>query len=147
MHSLLAEFTEIQRLTVVMVLSIPVAFAVYTLLLERYWAARPGQRFLRAGLWTDIAWMGAGPVFRVLAGLLVAAGSLLVARMIMLCMGQPMSLLPITFFPNSALAHQPMWLRGAEIYLLSEVYDYWIHRALHHPLLWRFHAIHHSSVE
>jgi sterol desaturase/sphingolipid hydroxylase (fatty acid hydroxylase superfamily) len=41
---------------------------------------------------------------------------------------------------------QPWWLQFLEIIVLADLCGYWIHRAFHRvPLLWRFHAIHHSS--
>jgi lathosterol oxidase len=41
---------------------------------------------------------------------------------------------------------QPGWLQLAEIVLLADLWQYWVHRAFHVvPWLWRIHAIHHSS--
>ncbi len=41
---------------------------------------------------------------------------------------------------------QPIWLQGIEVFFLRELCIYWAHRISHQvPLLWRFHAIHHSS--
>jgi lathosterol oxidase len=37
-------------------------------------------------------------------------------------------------------------LQVVEILVLTDVMQYWIHRAFHRvPLLWRFHAVHHSA--
>ena len=45
----------------------------------------------------------------------------------------------------SALAAWPFWPRLLLILLVNDVGAYWAHRAAHaYPLLWRFHAIHHS---
>jgi sterol desaturase/sphingolipid hydroxylase (fatty acid hydroxylase superfamily) len=47
-----------------------------------------------------------------------------------------------------AVASQPFWLQFGEALLLTEVTGYWAHRASHQvPLLWRFHALHHSIDE
>ncbi len=65
----------------------------------------------------------------------------------------------MTLLPATALAHlwqpealhaairgQPLWLQFVEILFVSDFCQYWIHRAFHSvPVLWRFHAIHHSS--
>ncbi len=46
----------------------------------------------------------------------------------------------------SAVALWPFWLKASLALLLSDLGSYWAHRALHvYPLLWRFHAIHHSA--
>jgi sterol desaturase/sphingolipid hydroxylase (fatty acid hydroxylase superfamily) len=49
---------------------------------------------------------------------------------------------------QKAVAAQPVWLQFAEILLVVDFMTYWVHRAFHKiPLLWNFHAIHHSSLE
>jgi sterol desaturase/sphingolipid hydroxylase (fatty acid hydroxylase superfamily) len=41
---------------------------------------------------------------------------------------------------------QPLWLQLVAILVVADLAQYWIHRAFHRvPLLWRFHAVHHSS--
>ena len=40
---------------------------------------------------------------------------------------------------------QPFWLQLIEVLLVTDLTQYWVHRAFHRiPLLWRFHEIHHS---
>lgn len=65
-----------------------------------------------------------------------------------------LSLLPSTTIlglwrPESlrfAIAAQPVWLQFVEIVVVTDFVQYWVHRAFHRiPILWRFHAIHHSS--
>ncbi len=47
---------------------------------------------------------------------------------------------------RQAVASQPGWLQFIEIMFLTDVFQYWFHRAFHEvPWLWRFHAIHHSA--
>jgi sterol desaturase/sphingolipid hydroxylase (fatty acid hydroxylase superfamily) len=46
---------------------------------------------------------------------------------------------------RAAVAAQPAWLQFLEILLVVDLVAYWVHRAFHHPRLWRFHAVHHSS--
>lgn len=43
------------------------------------------------------------------------------------------------------VATLPIWAQAAIIFLLQDVYIYWMHRLFHTSRLWRFHAIHHSS--
>jgi len=47
---------------------------------------------------------------------------------------------------QQAVAAQPYWLQFLEILLAVDLVAYWVHRAFHKiPVLWNFHAIHHSS--
>ena len=53
-------------------------------------------------------------------------------------------LIPGNFY--SAIADIPFWLRLIAALLVGEVGSYFGHRLMHEvPLLWRFHAIHHSA--
>lgn len=53
-------------------------------------------------------------------------------------------LLPAGFLATVAAA--PIWLRAFAALLVGETAYYWAHRCAHVvPLLWRFHAIHHSA--
>ena len=47
---------------------------------------------------------------------------------------------------HAAVAAAPLWLRIAAAFLIGETGFYWGHRLTHEvPLLWRFHAVHHSA--
>lgn len=52
------------------------------------------------------------------------------------------------FIPESAtsfVASQPIWLQVILLIAAGDLYYYWSHRLFHTiPLLWKFHAIHHS---
>src|SRR5438309_1933617 len=49
---------------------------------------------------------------------------------------------------RAAVAGQPYWLQIGEMILIGDIGFYCAHRAFHAvPLLWRFHAIHHSIEE
>jgi sterol desaturase/sphingolipid hydroxylase (fatty acid hydroxylase superfamily) len=48
---------------------------------------------------------------------------------------------------REAVAAQPVWLQFLEILFVVDLVSYWVHRAFHQvPGLWKFHAIHHSSL-
>jgi sterol desaturase/sphingolipid hydroxylase (fatty acid hydroxylase superfamily) len=47
---------------------------------------------------------------------------------------------------RTLIASQPLWLQVIEIMVLTDLVQYWVHRAFHRvPWLWRFHAVHHSA--
>ena len=47
---------------------------------------------------------------------------------------------------RDAVASQPVVLQFLEIAFLTDLVQYWVHRAFHKvPWLWRFHAVHHSA--
>jgi sterol desaturase/sphingolipid hydroxylase (fatty acid hydroxylase superfamily) len=46
---------------------------------------------------------------------------------------------------RGALARLPLWAQIVLILVISDVIQYWLHRAFHARALWPFHAIHHSS--
>jgi sterol desaturase/sphingolipid hydroxylase (fatty acid hydroxylase superfamily) len=45
------------------------------------------------------------------------------------------------------VVRQPRWLIVVEMFFLGDLLGYWIHRAFHGRLLWKFHAVHHSSTQ
>jgi len=46
----------------------------------------------------------------------------------------------------SAVAQLPFWVKVLLMLVVNDLGAYWYHRASHaHPVLWRFHAIHHSA--
>jgi sterol desaturase/sphingolipid hydroxylase (fatty acid hydroxylase superfamily) len=47
---------------------------------------------------------------------------------------------------RAAVGHQPWLLQVVEIMALTDLVQYWLHRAFHRvPFLWGFHAVHHSA--
>lgn len=45
------------------------------------------------------------------------------------------------------LGRLPLWVQAIAILIIGDFVGYWMHRAFHGEQLWRFHAIHHSSVD
>ena len=102
--------------------------------LERAFPARPGQPILRPELRIDL-WFFLGQ-YLLFAGIAVVVLSAFVDAI------EP--LLPHVLLETSAAA--PLWIRGLIAIALGDVLVYWFHRACHvYPLLWRFHAVHHST--
>ena len=101
--------------------------------LERLFALHPKNIFRKAIL-TDLAYYFLSSLLpSVLLSVPLAFVAWTVHRFI-----------PVGF--TSAVATQPLWLRAAESLLIGEIGFYWGHRWSHElPILWRFHAIHHSA--
>lgn len=54
------------------------------------------------------------------------------------------SLVPAGF--RAMVRDQPFWLQAIQVVVLSDFLIYWGHRLQHRvPILWRFHAVHHSA--
>lgn len=104
------------------------------LVLERLLPLHPGQKSLRPGWKVDIL-----HVF--LSGTLIRLGTTLTVL--------AASVFAISVVPASirdAVRAQPDWLEFLELLVLSDLCFYAAHRMCHAvPLLWRFHAVHHSS--
>src|SRR5262245_30489968 len=105
--------------------------------LERFFPAVPAQLAWRRDTGTDILFWFLKPLLRTL--ILLAAVP--VATALDLSADSPWL---EGFGP---LAQQPLWLQFVEVLIGGDLLGYWIHRCLHSRLLWRFHAVHHSSKE
>jgi sterol desaturase/sphingolipid hydroxylase (fatty acid hydroxylase superfamily) len=91
-------------------------------LFRKDWATDLGWYFINAGL-TPIVLLG--PALALVAALIHAV-------------------LPASV--TGAAANLPLWARMAAAMVVGEIGFYWGHRWCHEiPLLWRFHAIHHSA--
>ena len=103
--------------------------------LEKLWARHP-QKVFRKGFLTDLG-------YYFLNNLLPK-----------LLLTLPLSAIAwgVHHFVPSALyakaAEMPLWMRFAAALAVGDVGAYWGHRWMHEiPVLWRFHAIHHSAEE
>jgi lathosterol oxidase len=102
--------------------------------LERLFPRRPEQGVFRAGWTTDLVHFGASHVFVQALSFLILLPATGLARL-----WQPAGL-------QAVVRAQPLWLQVLECVLVADLAQYAIHRAFHRvPLLWRFHAVHHSS--
>lgn len=101
--------------------------------LERLRPYEPRQPLFRAHWLSDISYI-------IINGFLLKIGfAFLVVGFVFL--GEWVSSTQL----HSFVASQPIWLQFVEILILGDLIFYWIHRAFHHfPILWQFHAVHHS---
>jgi sterol desaturase/sphingolipid hydroxylase (fatty acid hydroxylase superfamily) len=112
-----------------------VVLAAVFIPLERMFALHP-QKVFRKGWATDVVHFA---VNNLLTGIgvfvaVVAVGTVLRA------------LVPVGL--RAAVARQPGVVQFLEAFVLSDVCQYFAHRATHRvPLLWRFHRVHHSIQE
>jgi len=104
--------------------------------LERGFARRPGQPLFRATWPTDFTYF-------FVSAVLVQLTTLLTLRPAMV------------LFDWARVPWVHAWVQGAPwvvqfglMVVVSDVTQYWVHRACHAvPLLWRFHAVHHSAEQ
>lgn len=102
--------------------------------LERLFPRLPSQGAFRTGWTTDGLHFLVSHVLVELVSFLILLPSVTAAALV-----QPAAL-------QQLVRAQPAWLQFLEIVLLADLAQYAVHRAFHRvPLLWRFHAVHHSS--
>jgi sterol desaturase/sphingolipid hydroxylase (fatty acid hydroxylase superfamily) len=115
--------------------------------LERLSPAAKGQRVLRDGVRTDLAyWFFTPLVTRALTRAAVVMAVVVLAWRA----GVPLDRESVRAFAQGsgrALQAQPLWLQALEVLLLGDLIGYATHRLFHRGRLWRFHAVHHSSRE
>ena len=111
------------------------ALAAFFWLLESLWPEdRTQARWSRASRTNLAYWFFDMLVDRRIAGI----GVVLVLLVLVLLR------VPRAF---TVIGRQPLALQALEVLLLGDFIGYWVHRAMHEvPVLWRIHAIHHSST-
>lgn len=109
---------------------------VILLALERLIPMHPEQQSLRRGWKVDILHV-------ILTGSIIRLGTTLAVI--------TASVLALSVVPDSVrdwVRAQPDWLEFIELFLLSDLCFYLAHRMCHAvPVLWQFHAVHHSSEQ
>lgn len=101
--------------------------------LERMFSLRP-RRVFRPQFWVDVGYF-------FVSGLLSSA---LLSAPLAVVAWTAHRVVPADL--HAAVAAAPLWLRIAATFVIGETGFYWGHRLSHEvPLLWRFHAVHHSA--
>jgi sterol desaturase/sphingolipid hydroxylase (fatty acid hydroxylase superfamily) len=123
-----------------------IAFVVLLVAFRLLDLLRPKEKrlaLLRRGFWTDVTYWAFTPlVTRAITRACVIVAIVPVALLIYGKVDK--ELLLNGFGPASRL---PLWLQAILILVLGDFVGYWMHRAFHGARLWRFHAVHHSSVD
>jgi len=126
-------------------LPISIGLAVLFTILTWFWACNPGKPWWhKRDLVTDLCyWFFIPVITRFLRiGLLIAAAALVFG----ITTGEGL----VEFYENGhgPLASLPLFAQGI-IFLIGEDFImYWSHRWFHDkPVLWKYHAVHHSSEE
>ncbi len=102
--------------------------------MERLWAQRE-QPIFRLGWQTDLK-----HTFVSHAGVQLISFSTMIPAQVFFAWAVRLDF-------QQAVASQPLWLQFFEILFVVDLVSYWVHRAFHHfPWMWKFHAIHHSSL-
>jgi sterol desaturase/sphingolipid hydroxylase (fatty acid hydroxylase superfamily) len=115
--------------------------SLFAWVLATFWPGVPGQKIVRAGFWTDcLYWLWTPIVTRAIVPVALAIALLPLAALYGLD-------LKSMVHGHGVIARQALWLQAIEIFVIGDFLGYWQHRMFHGPLLWRFHAVHHSSTE
>jgi sterol desaturase/sphingolipid hydroxylase (fatty acid hydroxylase superfamily) len=126
--------------------SIIIGFFVLLVLFRFLELCRPKRerlRILRRGFWTDLAYWGFTPlVTKAVTRACVIVAVVPIALALYGTVDRDMLLRG--FGPLSKL---PIWAQGVGILIIGDFIGYWMHRAFHGRRLWKFHAVHHSSVD
>jgi len=111
-------------------------------ILEYFWPSIPNQPKLRRGLGVDILyWFVTPMVSQVLA--IIAAAIVLFPFYVLLERSLDLNSILAGYGP---VAQLPIWVQGLIVIVIGDFIGYWTHRLNHRiPLLWNFHAIHHSA--
>ena len=133
------------------VLEVLFAFVVVgtpLLVLERWWPAVRGQRFLRRGRGTDVAFALLNAfVTESAANVALFVVAFFVAGVLVVFSGAPRS--PATMLEwlrmRSPVSHLSPLAQVLPALLVADLRGYWMHRSLHEGPLWRLHAVHHSA--
>lgn len=118
-----------------------VALSLVFFVAQKIWPSVRRQKTFRSGFFTDcIYWLWTPIVTRSITPIAVAIALLPIAAL------DRMNLKTM-LHGHGALATQPLWQQAIEIFVAGDFLGYWQHRLFHGRMLWRFHAIHHSSTE
>jgi sterol desaturase/sphingolipid hydroxylase (fatty acid hydroxylase superfamily) len=110
------------------------ASALLFIPLERAWVLRREQPILRSQWRLDVQYFA---LVHLLVSLIIIISAGTVSRLFSWSLNSPV---------QAFISGLPIWVQFPLIVLVADLAQYWSHRLMHTvPLLWRVHAIHHSS--
>lgn len=121
-----------------------VLFGILTIVfrfLQRWFPSVQAQPYFRHGYWLDVFyWFFTPMVIQILS-----MGAIALFMMpFYLLLGRDLSINSI-LAGYGPISHLPLWQQGLIAIVLGDFIGYWTHRWHHTPLLWDYHAVHHSS--
>jgi sterol desaturase/sphingolipid hydroxylase (fatty acid hydroxylase superfamily) len=131
-------------MTVVSMLPVTFALGIVFTLLSVFWACNPGRPWWhKRELVTDLCYWFFLPLFSryFRIGLLILGAGFLFG------ITTTEGLIEFYDVGHGPLARLPLWLQAAIFLAGQDLMMYWIHRAFHRPVMWKYHAVHHSSED
>jgi sterol desaturase/sphingolipid hydroxylase (fatty acid hydroxylase superfamily) len=130
--------------TVFKLVPVTIVLGIVFAVLSFFWSCNPGRPWWRKReLVTDFCYWIIIPLFAryLRIGLLVMGAALL--------FGITTADGLVEFYDNGhgPLAQLPLWVQGGLFLIGSDFMNYWIHRTFHGPVMWKYHAVHHSSED
>lgn len=130
--------------TVVHIVPVTIAFGVAFAVLTNWSASNPGQRWWRKRqIATDVVYWFLVPLF----SRFLRIGLMIVGAAYFYGIHGTDALLDFYNDGFGPLAELPMWAEMIFFVIVSDFLLYWSHRLYHGVTLWKYHAVHHSSVD
>ena len=130
--------------TLLKILPVSIALGAAFTVLSFYSACNPGRPWWRKReLLTDLCYWFIIPLF----ARYLRIGLLVLGAAVLFRITTAEGLVEFYDDGHGPLAQLPLWLQAAIFLVGSDLMMYWIHHAFHHVPLWKYHAVHHSSVE
>lgn len=116
--------------------------AIVSSIFEYFCPSIRNQPKLRRGLGVDIFYWFVTPMVSQVLAMITAAIMLLPFYLLL---GRSLEINSV-LAGYGPVAQLPLWQQGLIVIVLGDFLGYWIHRLDHYnPILWNFHAIHHSA--
>ena len=130
--------------TVMKIVPVSIALGAVFTVLTFFWACNPGQPWWRKReLVTDLCYWFIIPLF----ARYLRIGLLVIGAAFLFNITTAEGLVEFYDDGHGPLAQLPLWLQAGIFLVGSDLMMYWIHRTFHRPVLWKYHAVHHSSED
>jgi len=144
---MLVEFIAVLKVageTLLKLVPITIALGVVFAVLTHWSACNPGTPWWRKReLLTDVCYWFLIP----LGARFVRIGLMIVGAALLFDIHGADALIKFYDDGFGPLATLPLWAQALTFLVASDFLTYWIHRIYHGSTMWKYHAVHHSSVE